>query len=121
MATNVTTTGGSGREGQPDRQRRRKMIVAGHIGVLAATAVSAVFITAFIGGLHDPGPRSVPIGVVGAHAQASKVRTELNAHAPGAFTVASYRTVAAARTAIYDRSIDAALAPGTTVQHLLVA
>jgi hypothetical protein len=41
--------------------------------------------------------------------------------APGAFTVTSYPTEAAARSGITGRSIDAALVPGPVVQHLLVA
>jgi hypothetical protein len=85
------------------------------------TVVSAVFVVCFIGGLHAPGPRSVPIGVVGSPAVASRAGTALAHRAPGAFTVTSYPTAAAARSAITGRSIDAALVPGPAVQHLLVA
>jgi hypothetical protein len=85
------------------------------------TVVSAVFVVCFIGGLHAPGPRSVPIGLVGSPAVASRAGTALAHKAPGAFTVTSYPTEAAARSAITGRSIDAALVPGPVVQHLLVA
>ncbi len=123
------------REIQPDRahsatavghapvhewRERRKIITGGLISALGVTAVSAVFITAFIGGLHAPGPRSVPVGLVGPRAQASMVGSALGRRAPGAFTIVSYPSVAAARSAIGARRIDAALVPGPTA-HLLVA
>ena len=85
------------------------------------TVVSAVFIIAFIGGLHKPGPRSVPVGIVGTPAQASALSTALGHQAPGGFTVAGYPTQAAATSAIEDRRIDAALVPGPRAQLLLVA
>jgi hypothetical protein len=109
------------RRGADDRHASRKYIVAALAGVLAVTLVSATFIVSFIGGLHDPGPRSVPIGLVGSHVQAARARAALDRQVPGDFTVASYPTVAAARTAIDLRTIDAALVPSTTVQHLIVA
>jgi MFS family permease len=105
----------------PDRLQRRRLLAAGLIGALGVTVVSAIFIVAFIGGLHDPGPRSVPIGLVGSHAQASKLRSSLHHQASGDFTVGRYKTEAGARNAIDGRVIDAALVPGTSVQHLLVA
>lgn len=85
------------------------------------TVVSAVFVICFIGGLHNPGPRSVPLGLVGSPAVAARADTALAHNAPGAFTVTSYPTEAAARSAITGRNIDAALVPGRVVQHLLVA
>jgi hypothetical protein len=88
---------------------------------LGVTLVSAVFVVCFIGGLHNPGPRSVPIGLVGSPALASRAGTVLAHQVPGAFTVTSYPTKPAARSAITGRSIDAALVPSPVVQHLLVA
>lgn len=105
----------------PDRRTRRRILAAGLLGALAVTIISAIFIACFIGGLHDPGPRSVPIGLVGAPAQASRVNSAFGSQAPGAFSVASYPSEAAVRNAISGRSIDAALVPGPTIQHLLVA
>jgi hypothetical protein len=103
------------------RRERRKIEVAGALGALVVTLVSAVFIVAFIGGLHAPGPRSVPIGVVGSPAQAARLDATLSHQVPGAFTTGSYPTEAAARTAIDRRTVDAAVVPGPTAQRLLVA
>jgi hypothetical protein len=103
------------------RQKRRKNIAAGLISALVVTIVSAVFILCFIGGLHSPGPRSVPLGLVGSPAAASGLSTALTHQAPGAFTVSSYPTQSAARAAISNRSIDAALVPSPAAVHLLVA
>jgi hypothetical protein len=102
-------------------QSRRRTLVGGLIGALGVTVVSAVFIAAFIGGLHDPGPRSVPVGLVGSPAQASRLNTALSHQAPGAFSITSYPTPTAARDAIIGRSVDAALLPGPGVLHLFVA
>jgi hypothetical protein len=80
-----------------------------------------VFIVCFIGGLHAPGPRSVPIGLVGSPARASQLGATLGRQAPGAFVISSYPSEAAARNAIGRRTIDAALVPGPVAQRLLVA
>jgi hypothetical protein len=104
-----------------DRRERHRIEAAGLLGALGVTLVSAVFIVSFIGGLHTPGPRSVPIGLVGSPAQAARVGATLSHQAPGAFVISSYPNATAARNAIGDRSIDAALVPGPTGQHLLVA
>lgn len=104
-----------------DRRARHRIEVAALLGALAVTLVSAVFIVSFIGGLHTPGPRSVPIGLVGSPAQASRLDAASSQQAPGAFAVSSYPDATAARNAIGDHSIDAALVPGTIGQHLLVA
>jgi hypothetical protein len=100
---------------------RRRTLVGALIGALGVTVVSAVFVVCFIGGLHNPGPRSVPLGLVGSPAAASRADAAFAHQAPGAFTVTSYPTEADARSAIIGRSIDAALVPGPAVQHLLVA
>jgi hypothetical protein len=106
---------------RPDRRERRRIQAAAVLGALAVTFVSGVFIVSFIGGLHAPGPRSVPIGLVGSPVQASRLDATLGHHAPGAFAIRSYPDATAARNAIGDRSIDAALVPGPTGQRLLVA
>jgi len=111
-----------GRSAADDRRHRHKILAGGLLGALAVTAVSAVFILCFIGGLHDPGPRGVPIGLVGTPAQASRVGAALGSQKPGAFNIHSYPSVAAARNGISNRSIDAILVLSTTsMQHLLVA
>jgi hypothetical protein len=109
-----------GRPAGTDRRERRRIITGGLIGALGVTVVSAVFITCFIGGLHSPGPRSVPVGLVGPPALAARVGAALGRQAPGAFTITSYPSVPVTRSAIGSRTIDAALVPGPTI-HLLVA
>ncbi len=102
------------------RPEWRRDFAAGLIGALALTVFSLVFVVSFIGALHDPGPRSVPVGVVGAPAQASALGGALDRAEPGAFVVKTYPSATAARNAIIDRNIDAALVPGPPPQ-LLVA
>ena len=103
------------------RARERKSRAAALIGAVLITLISVVFICSFMGALHKPGPRSVPLGVVGTSSQASAVSDALGRQAPGAFTVTSYPTLAAASNAITGRSIDAALVPGRRIQLLQVA
>jgi MFS family permease len=103
------------------RAKERKSRAAALIGAVVITLISVVFIVSFMGALHKPGPRSVPLGIVGTSSQASALSGTLDHQAPGGFTVASYPTQAAATSAITGRSIDAALVPGRRVQLLLVA
>jgi hypothetical protein len=102
-------------------RRRRRSIAAVLIGATGTTLLSLIFITAFIGALHHPGPRGVPVGTVGTPATAVALRTSLNRHSPGGFTTVSYPTAAAARGAIMDRSIDAAVVPSPRAEKLDVA
>jgi len=104
-----------------DRHERRRTLVGGLIGALFVTIISAIFVICFIGGLHSPGPRSVPVGLVGSPALSSRASSAVGRQAPGAFTFSSYPSEAAARAAITRRTIDAALVPGLTAEHLLVA
>ena len=84
--------------------------------------VSLVFIITFIGGLHAPGPRSVPVGIVGGPAQGSALSSALNRQAAGGYKVTTYPSDSAARSAILNRTIDAAVTPGRPrVPVLLVA
>lgn len=93
------------------RQARRRSRVRVLIGGLFVTAVSVVFIASFIGALHNPGPRSVPLAFAGSQAQASTLRNALAHQAPGGFKVTAYPTETAARNAIIDRKANAALVP----------
>jgi hypothetical protein len=110
-----------GRAVRPEQHERRGALVGAFISALFVTIVSAVFIFSFIGGLHAPGPRSVPVGLVGPPALASRLGAAFAHKAPGAFIVTAYGTEAAARAGIGNRSIDAALVPSPTFEHLLVA
>jgi hypothetical protein len=103
------------------RPEQRRSLAAGLIGALGVTLLSLIFVASFIGALHNPGPRSAPVGVVSSPAAASTVGRALDHAKPGGFVVTSYPDEAAARNAINDRRIDAALVPGPRVQHLLVA
>jgi len=104
-----------------DRQKVHRNLIAGLVGALVATFLSLVFISSFVGALHDPRPRSAPVGIVGSAAAASSLGGTLDRALPGGFTVTSYPTATAARNAINDRTIDAALVPGQHAQNLVVA
>ncbi len=101
--------------------RRGRNLVAILIESAGVTLVSLIFIASFIGALHKPGPRGVPVGVVGPPAAASALSAALNRQAPGGFTASSYPTLAAAHSAILARSIDAAVVPGARAGLLQVA
>jgi hypothetical protein len=105
----------------PDRSTRRRSRFAGLIGAVPATILSLIFISSFIGALHNPHPRSAPVGIIGPPAAASSLGHALDHVVPAGYTVTSYPTMAAARDAINTRAIDAALVPGPHAQHLLVA
>lgn len=105
----------------PDRSTRRSSRIAGLIGAVPAIILSLIFISSFIGALHNPHPRSAPVGIVGPPAAASSLGHALDHAVPGGYTVTSYPTMAAARNAINTRAIDAALVPGRHAQQLLVA
>lgn len=91
------------------------------VGAAGATLISVFFIASFIGALHSPGPRGVPVGIVGPPAAASTLGAALNRQAPGGFNAVSYPTRAAARGAVLDRSVDAAVVPGRRAELLQVA
>jgi len=130
--------GSPGAEGEPDQgvssapaaavpaargggPARRRKFAAGLIGAIGVSIVSLLFIVSFIGALHDPGPRSVPVGLVGTHGQASSLNTAFSHKAPGAFVITRYPTVAAAHTAILNRTLDAAVVPGPPTRLLVAA
>jgi hypothetical protein len=104
----------------PPAQRRTHGLIGGLIGALGVTLFSLVFVVSFIGALHNPGPRSVPVGVVGPPSQASALGQALDRADPGAFVITAYPNTASARDAIFNRTINAALTPGSPPQ-LLVA
>jgi hypothetical protein len=94
------------------------MIVAAAVGL---ALVSLLFVGSFVGALHKPVPHRLPVGVAGPPAAARQLNTAFAAHMPGAFTVTDYPSAAAARAAVLDRDVDAALVPGPGGQQLLVA
>jgi hypothetical protein len=62
-----------------------------------------------------------PLGVVAGRPEASALGRALNHQAPGRFNVIAYPSESAARGAILDRTVDAAITPGPRVPVLLVA
>jgi hypothetical protein len=119
--TRPTTAAASWPRSAASRKKARGFAIRTLIGATVATVISIIFISSFIGALHAPGPRSVPLGIVGTPAQASALHASLGNVAPGGYTVTSYPTQQAASSAILDRGIDAALVPGPGQQLLLVA
>ena len=103
------------------RQQARRRTLAILLGAVGATLISLVFVVSFIGALHAPGPRSLPVGIAGTTAQAARLRTGLGRQRPGGYVVTRYPAAAAARGAILTRGIDAALVPGSPRPVLLVA
>ncbi|MEV5352798.1 DUF3533 domain-containing protein [Streptomyces sp. NPDC052693] len=91
--------------------------------ILGVVALQLLFIASYVGALHDPKPRDVPIGVVAPRAAAEQTATRL-ARLPGSpldpRTLPDERT---ARDRIRNRDIDAALIvdPSGTTDTLLVA
>jgi hypothetical protein len=75
----------------------------------------------FVGALHQPVPHRLPVGVVGPAAAVRQVGADFSLHSPGAFVVRAYPDAAAARQAIGDRDVDAALVLGPGGQRLLAA
>jgi hypothetical protein len=80
-------------------------------GLVAALALTILFAFSYVGALHDPEPRHVPIGVVGPRAAAFVTSTG------GAFAPRPLADEGAVRAALRRRSIAAGLVP----PRLLVA
>ena len=119
---------GRGRRAAPRRSRRpaasrrqaRRLTLITLLGAVGATLISLVFVVSFIGALHAPGPRSLPVGIAGTAAQASRLSASLGRQRPGGYVVTRYPTAAAARRAIFTRGVDAALVPGPPRQVVLL-
>jgi hypothetical protein len=85
-------------------------------GVLA---LQLVMIGSYVGALHAPKPRGVPIAVVGPPASTAPLVARLSAG--NVLRPRSIGGLAAARAAIDDREVYAALVPGRGSDQLLVA
>jgi hypothetical protein len=77
--------------------------------VAAALTLGFLFITSVLDAYHAPSPHHVPVAVVGPPQAVAKIQTALGQRAPGAFDVDPYQSAAAARQAIENRRVDAAL------------
>jgi hypothetical protein len=96
--------------------QNRKLAIA-LAGVLA---VVFIFVASNVEANHDPKSHDLPVGVVGPPHLVSATARELDRRAPGAFRILGYRSPAAARTAILQRTVYGAFDPGPP-PSLLVA
>lgn len=97
--------------------------IIGKVAAAAAgmTLVSVLIAGSFIGALHRPSPHGVPVGVVAPAGQVAQLGAAFGRAAPGAFALTRYPSPGAARQAVLDRGIDAALVMGPGREQLLVA
>jgi hypothetical protein len=86
----------------------RKLVIA-LAGVLALVFI---FVSSNVAANHAPKPHDLPVGVVGTPQLVSATARQLDRRAPGAFQIRGYRSPAAARTAILQRSVYGAFDPG---------
>src|SRR5260370_30677694 len=91
------------------------------MSAVGATLAGMLFVGVFVGALHQPAPRQVPVGLAGPAAAARQVGADFARHSPGAFVGTAYPDAAAARQAIGDPDVDAALVPRLGGPRLLVA
>jgi hypothetical protein len=83
----------------------RKLIGA----IVAVTLLGIVFVTSFVGALHQPEPHGVPIAVVGPAQVVGQLRQAITQKAPGAFDLRGYESEPAARDALLSRDVDGVL------------
>ena len=84
------------------------------LALLVVLLVQAVFVSSYVGALHDPKPRDVQIGVVGPAPLAAAVARQAG------FELVPYASEAAARDAIDHRRIEGAFIGGPGGPTLLV-
>jgi len=94
---------------------RRRSFSADDRKLLAASlaVLAAVFALVYsnVAANHSPKPHSLPIGIVGTPAVTGAAEAGLARAAPGAFEVHAYPSLAAAKTAVLDRSVYGAYQP----------
>ncbi|HEX2314673.1 MAG TPA: hypothetical protein VHJ17_13110 [Thermomonospora sp.] len=95
---------------------RRKPIAV----TVVATLVGMLFAWSFLGALHRPEPREVPVGVV-AQGDAAGLQRTIEQRAGDAFDPKGYPDEQAARRALLEREVDAVFIPGPGGNRLLVA
>jgi hypothetical protein len=83
--------------------------------------LSMLIIGSFLGALHHPAPHRLPVAVAGPPSAAGQLSTAFARHAPGAFAFTQYPDPAAARQAVLDRAVGAAVLLAPRQQSLLVA
>lgn len=91
------------------------------VAAAAAALISMLIVGSFVGALHRPAPRGIPVAVVGPGRAVAGLAAALGHHAPGAFDLRRYATRQQASAAILNQNADAALVLGAGRQRLLVA
>jgi hypothetical protein len=91
--------------------------------VLGVIALQLLFITSYVGALHNPKPKDVPFGVVASQAVARQTVTRLERLPGSPLDPRAVADEATARKRIMERDIDGALVlnPAGTTDTLLVA
>jgi hypothetical protein len=89
--------------------------------VAAALVVLFAMTSMYVAAFHAPHPREVPIAVVAAPANASRIQLALDRAAPGAFDVRRLASDAQARHAVAHAEVGAALIPGAHSDRAYVA
>ncbi|MFE6177579.1 ABC transporter permease [Streptomyces sp. NPDC056464] len=91
--------------------------------VTGTVALALLFIASYVGALHDPKPKSVPLGVVAPEVAAQQAVTRLENLPDDPLNPRALPDVATARDQILNREIDGALVidPAGTTDTLLVA
>ncbi len=92
------------------------------VGPVVGGLVVLFTLIALIGfAIRTPQPHDIPVGLVGPPAEIGQLSAAFDAKAPGAFHFTSFPSDRAARAAIDDRSVDAALVLGLGGPQLIVA
>jgi hypothetical protein len=75
--------------------------------ILGVSAFAALFVTSFVGALHEPKPHHVPIAVVAPTPAAVTLQKRLDIAVPGGFTLMPYGSAQQAWTSLRDAAVDA--------------
>jgi hypothetical protein len=81
------------------------------IALLGVLVVVFALVGSNVAANHAPKPHHVPVGVVGAPPVVGAVAGSIGQHAPGAYQIHAYSSLAAAQTAILDRTVYGAFRP----------
>jgi Protein of unknown function (DUF3533) len=81
------------------------------IALLGVLVVVFALVGSNVAANHAPKPHHVPVGVIGAPPVVGAVAGSIGQHAPGAYQIHAYSSLAAARTAILHRTVYGAFRP----------
>src|SRR5260370_24584746 len=87
--------------------RDRRLLMA----LLGVLVLAFALVGSNVAANHAPKPHHVPVGVVGTPPVVGAVAGSIGQRAPGAYKVHAYSSLAAARTAILDRTVYGAFRP----------